>query len=124
MEVAGEEIVEQPLVVMMRDESREVVQVVVDEDAKAIISYENVREYSCNLCSYQSSHKTHVRNHIRWVHQKIKDKVCPHCEFKCYQNGHLTSHIKRVHQKVSMKNTVICNYSDLLLVKLPLLWNI
>ena len=41
MEIAGEEIVEQPLVVMMRDDSREVVQVVVDEDAKAIISYEN-----------------------------------------------------------------------------------
>ena len=65
MEVAGEEVVEQPLVIMMRDECREVVQVVVEEDAKAIISYENVREYSCNVCNYQSSHKTHVKNHIK-----------------------------------------------------------
>ena len=55
----------------------------------------------CPKCDYTTNWgKSKINNHIKTVHDKIKDFKCPNCEFCCSQRGNLRLHVEQVHNKV------------------------
>ena len=57
-------------------------------------------KYKCEQCDYSCSTNGHLKQHIKMVHDKIKDIDCEQCDYKCSTNGDLNKHIKQVHSKI------------------------
>ena len=69
----------------------------------------------CPKCDYTTNWgKSKIRNHIKTVHDKIKDFKCPNCEFCCSQRGNLRLHIEQVHNKVRKFSCSVegCHYKS------------
>ena len=55
----------------------------------------------CPKCDYTTNWgRSKIKNHIKTVHDKIKDFQCPSCEFCCSQRGNLRLHVEQVHNKI------------------------
>ena len=57
------------------------------------------RKYECQACDYKAIQEHILRQHVKAVHDKIKDLVCPHCNFVTAWRTWLNQHIKKVHPK-------------------------
>jgi len=68
-------------------------------------------KFECNLCEYKCSTNGHLQQHIKIVHDKIKDIECNLCEYKCSTNGNLQEHIKSVHDKIKDIECNLCEYT-------------
>jgi uncharacterized Zn-finger protein len=72
-------------------------------------------KYKCNIenCDYSCSSNSHLQQHIKGFHNKIKDIVCDKCDYSCSRNSHLQQHIKQVHNQTKdfICNIEDCNYS-------------
>ena len=98
-------------------------------------------KWKCEQCPYEAFLKGHMRQHIKAVHENIRDYVCEKCgfatsvqsnlqihriavhkmgekEFKCdqcpysaYHKYHLKSHIKDVHDKIKAHKCTYCEYA-------------
>merc|ERR1712150_148236 len=59
----------------------------------------------CNQCEYKPTGKTiahakqTLKQHIKAVHEKLKDKKCTLCDYATAQKGNLNTHMKRKHNK-------------------------
>ena len=62
----------------------------------------NDKIFKCDSCFYGANRKGHLNQHIKTVHNKIKDFKCNYnlCDYKCSLKGHLNTHIKTVHNKI------------------------
>jgi hypothetical protein len=67
-------------------------------------------KFKCNKCEFKCSQKTTLDNHIKMVHDKIKDFECDLCEFKCSTKGNLDNHIKSVHDKIKDFECDLCEF--------------
>merc|ERR1712150_81103 len=60
---------------------------------------------SCTQCDYKPIGKTHagskqtLKQHVKAVHEKIKDKQCSLCDFTTAQKSNLNTHMKKKHNK-------------------------
>ena len=61
-------------------------------------------------CDYKC-HQRHLKQHIKQVHDKIRDIECNFegCDFKCSVNSTLKAHIKAVHEKI---RDIECQFAD------------
>ena len=59
------------------------------------------RKLQCQKCSSQFKLK-HLKNHMKIIHEEIKDNMCPHCSYATYSSYNLRLHVKRVHEKAEM----------------------
>jgi len=68
-------------------------------------------KFKCEFknCNYSCSSNSHLQQHIKGFHNKIKDIVCDKCDYSCSNNSDLQKHIKQVHTKIK---DCICNIED------------
>lgn len=69
----------------------------------------------CPKCDYTTNWgKSKITNHIKTVHDKIKDFKCPSCDFCCSQRGNLRLHIEQVHNKIRRFSCLVegCKYKS------------
>jgi hypothetical protein len=50
--------------------------------------------FKCDKCEYKCSFNCYLQQHIKQVHDKIKNFECDLCEYKCSTNSDLQRHIK------------------------------
>ena len=62
--------------------------------------HDKIKDFECPQCDFKCSNNGNLKQHTKRVHDKIKDIECPQCDYKCFSNGHLTKHIKAVHDKI------------------------
>ena len=66
-----------------------------------------IRSHECNQCNYVSSHKGHLRTHLK-THSGEKSNKCNQCDFASSQAGDLRTHLKTHSGEKSNK----CNKCD------------
>lgn len=52
--------------------------------------------YQCSICLYKSPRKSNVSQHVKTVHQRIKDFACHLCSYKSSRKSNLANHVKTV----------------------------
>ena len=62
--------------------------------------------HTCNICQFQTSQKSILKNHIKSVHLKEKDFPCKICDYRATQSGNLSRHVKNVHEK---SDNIMCD---------------
>merc|ERR550539_584029 len=54
-------------------------------------------DFSCKNCSFTSSQKSKIRNHIKKMHGNVTWLSCAECKFKTSKKRALHSHIRNTH---------------------------
>ena len=67
----------------------------------------NEEEFKCNQCTYVTTQRKYLNDHIKVKHDKIKDIKCPSCTHVCGTRKTLNKHMNRHHKKV---NCDMCGY--------------
>jgi len=62
--------------------------------------HNKIKDFECDLCNHKCSSNSNLKRHIKHVHDKIKDFECDLCNHKCSSYGNLQLHIKMVHLKI------------------------
>ena len=58
------------------------------------------KNLKCHLCYKNFSGKSHLKLHIKTVHEGQKNFQCQHCDRKFSQSYNLTNHIQVIHNKI------------------------
>ena len=58
------------------------------------------RLHKCAKCVKQFNRAEHLRNHIKQIHDKIKDVKCIYCDVLFYTKTHMKAHVKQIHEKI------------------------
>ena len=65
--------------------------------------YENIggdKKFKCRQCHYSSGYSSHIKQHIKAVHEKIRNHVCGKCGYAASKKGNLKTHIEAVHENI------------------------
>jgi hypothetical protein len=62
--------------------------------------HEKLRDFKCLQCHWAFSLEGHLKRHVKAVHQKAKDKKCPHCDHVAFQVWNLKEHVRKKHGKI------------------------
>ena len=54
---------------------------------------------ACSRCDSTFADASHLRTHVRMVHEKRRDHTCPHCPATFAQACDLARHVRTVHEK-------------------------
>ena len=57
------------------------------------------RRHACPQCDFKTGDASHLRTHVRAVHEQRKDHACPQCDALFGQAGHLRRHVRTVHEQ-------------------------
>ena len=68
------------------------------------------RKHACENCPYTSTSRSHLKEHVENVHEKIRKHFCKECNYASYRKRGLNHHIKVVHDK-SMHVCEDCGYA-------------
>ena len=69
------------------------------------------RKHTCENCPYTSTSRSHLKEHVENVHEKIRRHFCKECDYASYRKRGLTHHIKMVHEK-SINVCEDCGYAE------------
>ena len=58
--------------------------------------------FPCTLCKYKATQQGHLKNHVKMVHERIKDK-CEECDKEFADRSNLKKHIRVIHEKFRYK---------------------
>ena len=61
---------------------------------------QEILKNKCNHCPYTSANKSKFKNHVKAVHEKIKDYACDDCSYTTTLKEYLKKHRVNVHQKI------------------------
>ena len=69
----------------------------------------------CPHCKYETKNKSHMKDHIRIVHEKILDFQCSECSFATGRRHQLARHYKAIHKmemplERNTKDSVGCSF--------------
>lgn len=66
----------------------------------------------CPHCPHIASSQGNLKQHVKGVHQKIRDMECPHCRYKTTQKGTLKRHVRIVHERLKSKKETKLSCTD------------
>lgn len=73
--------------------------------------HQNIRDHICKECGYAASEKRNLKRHTYTVHERgDKNFKCNQCSFSAYQKQDLNRHIKRVHDEIRDHKCEYCEY--------------
>ena len=74
--------------------------------------HENIRNHKCTICGCAFKYKSCLKRHIYSVHKMGEKKFkCNQCSYSAYQNAHLIGHVKSVHDKIRDFKCEECDYA-------------
>ena len=65
--------------------------------------------YQCQQCDSSFVMEARLRNHVKVVHEKVKDVPCPRCEKMFKNNSDMKVHVKLIHDKI---RDYVCNHCN------------
>lgn len=68
------------------------------------------RKHACGSCPYTSTSRSHLKEHVENIHEKIKRHFCKECQYASYHKGDLTHHVRKLHEK-SINVCEDCGYA-------------
>merc|ERR1711888_527350 len=57
-----------------------------------------VKQFNCEHCVYSTFNKTHLEQHLRSLHEKIKE-ICDSCGKEFSDESHLNRHVRQFHSE-------------------------
>ena len=78
-------------------------------DPLAIKNFKKLKNFQCEFCFKNYSHKETLKLHIKSVHEGFKKHKCDLCDKTFVQVSHQKEHIKRVHEGVKNNKCDICD---------------
>ena len=69
------------------------------------------KKHGCGNCPYTSTSRSHLKEHVENIHDKIRRHFCKDCDYASYHKGPLAHHIKKVHEK-SINVCEDCGYAE------------
>ena len=72
--------------------------------------HDKIKDLVCDICGFKTSRKSHLKEHIKVIHHNIRDHACPQCNYTTTRNWLLKDHIKAVHDKIKDIVCDICGY--------------
>ena len=57
------------------------------------------RRHACPQCDYKTGNGSHLRKHVRAVHEKRRDHACSQCDATFGQASNLRTHVRTVHKQ-------------------------
>ena len=73
--------------------------------------HDQIKDFECKECDYKCSTNSDLQRHIKMVHDNIKDIKCKLCGYTCSLNSHLQQHIKQVHDQIKDFECELCDYT-------------
>ena len=73
--------------------------------------HEMKKDFNCDLCSFTTSYKKSLIQHIDTIHEKKRDFKCSMCDYSASQNVNLEQHVKSIHEKKKDFKCLKCDYS-------------
>ena len=70
--------------------------------------HESVKDFQCTICQKAFGLNSKLQDHIKLVHEKIKDFKCKLCPKTFGQNHKLKEHIKIVHENIKDHSCSVC----------------
>merc|ERR1711894_519609 len=67
-----------------------------------------IKDYSCELCSFETAQMSHLNYHLKAMHDKGKKVQCQSCTFQSDDKLKLQEHIKAVHPRLF--SCTICSF--------------
>ncbi len=69
-------------------------------------------EFECVECDYKTFRKSNLTQHVKTVHQRVKDFGCDRCEYRSARRSNVAYHIKTVHENVKDYECSFCNFKS------------
>ena len=69
------------------------------------------REFKCSICPYQAVLKNNLNQHIRTVHDKVRNHICKICGYAASRGYNLRIHMKHMHDKIKDNICEECGYA-------------
>ena len=98
----------------MEDQSRrEALEIKTSRGVKLQNKSKEDERLKCYHCHYETFRKAHLEEHIKAVHEKIKDHKCEECDYASVRKSHLIRHRNNIHKKgEKMFKCKQCPYAD------------
>ena len=77
----------------------------IEQNSELLASHRMVKEltksrrHACPQCDYKTGNVSHLRKHVRTVHEQRRDHACPQCHAAFGRAGDLTVHVRTVHDQ-------------------------
>ena len=73
--------------------------------------HENVREFKCEECSYEANQKSTLKRHVNGVHEKLQPYKCNKCPYTATYKSSLNRHAAKYHAGEGQLKCEICPFS-------------
>ena len=57
------------------------------------------RTHACPQCDYKTGNVSHLKTHVRTVHEQRRDHACPQCDAAFGRASNLTVHVRTMHEQ-------------------------
>ena len=77
------------------------------------------KRYKCDQCEKDFGTKERLGEHIKNIHEQIRDKHCPHCSYTTYKQYNLKLHVSKMHMGGVGMVKMQCPFCDTETTNLP-----
>ncbi len=71
--------------------------------------HQKIKDYKCDLCDFTTGREGVLRRHIKSKHEQSEIFYCELCSFKSYIKGSVQSHVRYVHDKIKPFECDMCD---------------
>ena len=83
--------------------------IVINHNKSRQFNLSNENNYPCDKCDYKASYASHIRQHIKSIHERVK-YPCEQCNYRATDQSGLRKHIKSIHEGLKYPCPYQCNF--------------